>query len=213
VGWSLNSSGTQVAMVYSNGQMIDLNTVTTVAGGSIPGDLYNATAINDQGKIVANTNTGYAFLLTPEGPATHFSVVAPSTATATLPISVTVKALDANNNPAPSYSGTVEFTSSDGEAILPANSTLTDGAGTFSVIFHTPGSETVTATDAFTSSIIGTSASITVAPAPTPPPNGQLYVINESTNIMEFNPDGSLANGDLVSGSRIYVPGQGAYET
>src|SRR5208282_6651336 len=66
---------------------------------------------------------------------------------------------------------------------------------------------------AFTSSIIGTSASITVAPAPTPPPNGQLYVINESTNIMEFNPDGSLANGDLVSGSRIYVPGQGAYET
>jgi probable HAF family extracellular repeat protein len=72
VGWSANSSGAAVAMVYSNGQMIDLNTVTTATGGSIPGALNKATAINDQGQIVANTNSGYAFLLTPEGPATHF---------------------------------------------------------------------------------------------------------------------------------------------
>src|SRR5206468_3536171 len=64
-----------------------------------------------------------------------------------------------------SYGGTVHFTSSDGAASLPANSTLTSGTGTFSATLDTAGNQTITATDTVTSSITGTSNSIAVSAA------------------------------------------------
>jgi len=96
------------------------------------------------------------------GTATHFSVSAPSSATAGTSFSVTVTALDSGNNTATGYTGTVHFTSGDGAATLPANSTLTNGTGTFSATLNTAGSQTITATDTVTSSITGTSNAITV---------------------------------------------------
>ena len=45
----------------------------------------------------------------------------------------------ATNAMATGYTGTVHFTSSDGAAVLPANSTLTNGVGTFSVTLKTAG--------------------------------------------------------------------------
>src|SRR5207237_393451 len=72
---------------------------------------------------------------------------------------------DFQNQPTTVYSGTVHFTSSDVQAVLPANSTLTNGAGTFTVTLKTAGSQTVTATDTTTASITGTSNAVTVAPA------------------------------------------------
>ena len=57
------------------------------------------------------------------------------------------------------YNGTVHFTSSDGQASLPGNTTLTNGTGSFSVTLKTAGSETLTATDTVTTSITGTSGS------------------------------------------------------
>ena len=74
---------------------------------------------------------------------------------------MTVQAKDAGNNNTTNYSGTVHFTSSDPQAVLPANSTLTNGGGSFSVVLKTAGTQTVTATDTVTSSITG-SASLTV---------------------------------------------------
>jgi len=62
--------------------------------------------------------------------ATHFSVTAPATATGGSSFSFTVTALDAANNVATRYSGTVRFTSTDSQAVLPVNSTLTGGTGT-----------------------------------------------------------------------------------
>ncbi len=62
------------------------------------------------------------------------------------------------------YTGTVHFTSSDPVAVLPANTTLTNGAGTFSATLNTGGSQTITATDAYNSSITGT-ANTTVSAA------------------------------------------------
>ena len=97
--------------------------------------------------------------------ATHFTVSTPSTATDGTPISITVTALDLYGNVATAYAGTVHFTSTDGAATLPANSTLTSGVGTFSVTLQTGGSQTITATDAANSSITGTSAPISVAGA------------------------------------------------
>ena len=104
--------------------------------------------------------------LTPDV-ATHFSV-APATATPTAgtAFNFTVTALDGSNGVVSSYAGTVHFTSSDGQAVLPANSTLTSGTGTFSVTMKTVGGQTITATDAATLSITGTSNSINVTGPP-----------------------------------------------
>ena len=93
--------------------------------------------------------------------ATHFVVSAPSTQTAGSSFSVTVTAETAGNATAIGYSGTVHFTSSDGSAVMPANSTLTNGVGMFNVTLKTAGSQNVGATDTATSSITG-SASVSV---------------------------------------------------
>jgi hypothetical protein len=97
--------------------------------------------------------------------ATHFTVSAPATATAGTAFSFTVTALDPFNNTATGYAGTVHFTSTDGQAVLPGDSTLTNGVGTFSAALETAGGQTVTATDTVTSGITGTSNAIAVSPA------------------------------------------------
>ena len=104
-------------------------------------------------------------LLTVVGPVTHFSVTAPGTAAAGTAFSVTVTALDALNAVVTGYTGTVHFTSSDGAAVLPANSTLTNGVGTFSATLKTTGAQTITATDTVTATITGSSGTITVGTA------------------------------------------------
>jgi Galactose oxidase, central domain len=97
------------------------------------------------------------------GSATHFSVSAPASGTNGTAFSFTVTALDASNNVVTSYSGTVHFTSTDGQAVLPANAMLTSGTGTFSATLKTDGGQTITATDTVTASITGTSNSISVS--------------------------------------------------
>ena len=79
----------------------------------------------------------------------------------------TVTALDAFGNTATGYRGTIHFTSSDGQAVLPANYTFTAGDGgvhTFSATLKTAGSQSLIATDTVTGSITGTQT-ITVQPA------------------------------------------------
>src|SRR5207237_2709647 len=111
---------------------------------------------------VTGTITGTSATITVlAGAATHYSVSAPGSALAGTPFSITVTALDAFNNTVTGYAGTVHFTSSDGVATLPANSTLTNGSGTFGVTLQSTGSQSVTATDTITGSITG-SANVTV---------------------------------------------------
>src|SRR5207253_1363568 len=87
----------------------------------------------------------------------------PASATAGSAFNFTVTALDQFNNTATGYAGTVHFTSSDGQAVLPADSTLTNGTGTFSATVPTGGTQTLTATDTVTSSITGTSNAVAVS--------------------------------------------------
>src|SRR5262249_7467682 len=65
------------------------------------------------------------------------------------------------------YAGTVHFTSTDtgNGVVLPADSKLSGGTGTFSATLVTAGSQTITAADTVDSSISG-SARITGQPAP-----------------------------------------------
>jgi hypothetical protein len=100
------------------------------------------------------------------GAPSHFTVSAPASVTAGIPFSITVTALDQSNNTATVYSGTVQFSSTDGQAVLPASYTFTAGdAGvhTFTTTLKTGGSRTITATDTVQSSITGASNSIAVS--------------------------------------------------
>ena len=115
---------------------------------------------------VTNTITGTSnAIAVSAAAATHFLVSAPSSATAGSSFSFTVTAEDQFDNTATAYAGTVHFTSSDGAATLPTNSTLTNGVGTFSATLKTAGNQTITATDTVTSSITGTSNAIAVSAA------------------------------------------------
>jgi len=101
--------------------------------------------------------------------ASHFQISAPASSTAGSSFSVTLTALDPFNNVDTNYRGTVHFTSSDGQAALPADYKLTAsdaGIRTFSngVTLDTAGNQTVTATDAAKSSITG-SGTVAVNPA------------------------------------------------
>jgi hypothetical protein len=97
----------------------------------------------------------------------HFSVTAPANDTAGSSFNFTITALDGANDVLPSYSGTVSFTSSDSQASLPVNSTLTSGTGSFSATMKTAGSQVIIAADTVTASMTGTSNPINVSPAGT----------------------------------------------
>src|SRR5207244_360055 len=106
--------------------------------------------------------TGSATVTVTAAAATHLTVSAPASATAGNAFNITVTALDAFNNTATGYTGTVHFTKSDAGSgsSVPANYTFVagdNGVHTFAngVIFVTAGNQSVTATDTVTSSITG----------------------------------------------------------
>jgi hypothetical protein len=97
---------------------------------------------------------------------THFSVGTANPYVAGVGHTVTVAARDAYGNVAPGYRGTIHFTSSDPQAVLPANYTFTAadaGVHAFSggLRLKTVGSQWVRATDTVTASITG-SQTVTV---------------------------------------------------
>jgi ELWxxDGT repeat protein len=98
----------------------------------------------------------------------HLVVTGPATSTAGSALAVTVTAVDQFNNPVPTYTGTVTFTSPDSRATLPANYTFTAadrGVHTFAgVVLVKAGAGSVTAQDTVTCTIKGTAA-VTVTPA------------------------------------------------
>lgn len=71
----------------------------------------------------------------------------PSARTAGSSFNVTVNAVDANWNLVNSVSDNIGITSSDGNATLPSNNTLSSGTQTYSITLRTAGTATVTASD------------------------------------------------------------------
>jgi hypothetical protein len=112
--------------------------------------------------------TGSMLISVNAAPANHLALAttAAPTSTAGTAFSFNVTAQDPFGNTDPSYAGTVQFDSADRSAgvALPANSTLTNGAGSFSATLDQAGTQTITATDTATASITGT-VSVLIAPA------------------------------------------------
>jgi len=123
---------------------------------------YAVTAVNSVGES-ARSNEASAI---PSAPASVLVVSGfPNPVTAGASQSFTVTAKDANGNIATGYVGTVQFTSSDNQAVLPANYAFVaadKGVYVFSATLKTVGTQSITATDTVTPSIAGTQGGITV---------------------------------------------------
>ena len=109
-----------------------------------------------------------ASLLVQPGPASRFVLgTTTPTPTAGTPFPFSLSAQDAYGNTATSYAGTVHFTASDSSAgvVLPADATLSAGAGTFSATLDRAGAQSVSATDTASASITGT-LGVSIQPGP-----------------------------------------------
>ncbi|HEY7425012.1 MAG TPA: hypothetical protein VH682_12345 [Gemmataceae bacterium] len=139
-------------------------------------------------------------------PATTLSVSGfPATTTAGVAATLTVTAEDANGNVASGYRGTVQFSSSDQQAGLPASYTFTaadQGVHTFSVTLKTAGSQSLTATDTATGSISGSESGIVVQPAAASQlvlsaPSSVSHGVAFSVTVTALDPYGNVATGYL----------------
>jgi hypothetical protein len=128
----------------------------------------------------------------------------PSSTTAGVAGAFTVTAKNADGTAATNYRGTVHFTSSDPQAVLPANYTFTaadPGVHTFSATLKTPGTQSLTATDTGTGSVTGTQVGITVNPAAasafivTGFPSPASAAVARNFTITAMDPYGNIATG------------------
>jgi anti-sigma factor ChrR (cupin superfamily) len=164
------SFATPSSITDANGQAVIAFTVSTTAAV-----IHTVTATDNTsltGTSASITTAAGSFtrlqLLVPGETAAPGTVTGktgtPSATTAGNSFSVTVNAVDANwNVVTTAASDNIAITSSDANATLPSNNTLSSGTRTFSVSLNTAGTATITATDASNGGITAnTSPSITI---------------------------------------------------
>jgi hypothetical protein len=88
----------------------------------------------------------------------------PSSVTAGVAANFSVAAKDGNGNVVTGYTGTIHFSSTNPQAVLPPDTVLSNGTGTFSATLKTAGTWSITATDTVNSSITGNQTGIVVNP-------------------------------------------------
>jgi hypothetical protein len=131
---------------------------------------FNATLTTVGSQTLTATDTTSATLTGHSGPiivgaaaVSHFTIVAPGSTVAGGLFLFTVTAEDPFNNVIAGYSGTVHFSSTDGQASVPANSTLNSGTGLFAAVLKTAGTQFLSASDVTTPTIAGQSNPINVS--------------------------------------------------
>jgi hypothetical protein len=163
---AVDASGTPVA-TYSgtvhfsssdNASAVELPADATLANGQ---RTFSVTLVTAGSRTLSATDTetstvtGSAAIDVVAGPATQLALSTTATPIAGTSFSFTVTALDRFGNSGSAYAGRVHFTSSDGSATLPPDSTLTNGQGTFAATLTRAGSQTITASDTATPTIGG----------------------------------------------------------
>lgn len=164
----ITSTSTAVSLNYSNGSNVGAlfssdSVLSFFEGGGMEYPFTAGTGAVYQPRVW-NGAIHYEMV----GPVSRLAVKTPATATQGTALDFSVTAVDAQGYQVPSYTGTVQFSSSDAAATLPASAALVNGQGTFSATFFATGTQTIVATDTATSSILGTSNNTLVAAAPVP---------------------------------------------
>ena len=131
-----NSGNQTISIVSSNGSIITPFVTSCLATP------YGITLDTIGNLYIANNAINTISQVTP-----NITITATTPTVLGTPTSFVLNAVDNNGNPATTYTGTLYFTSSDPLAVLPPNTTLTNGTGTFNAIFNTLGPQTITATD------------------------------------------------------------------
>jgi hypothetical protein len=172
----ISGDSSTVSLTLSGGSFASGSaTATSVASGGVA--TFGTLAIDKAGSYSLTATDG---TLTPAGsasftvnPAAASKLVvsgfpSPSTAGASHTFAVTAE--DAYGNVATGYTGTVDFTSSDPKAVLPADYTFSAadaGTHTFSAALKTAGTQSITATDTTNAGLTSMDGGITVSPAAT----------------------------------------------
>ncbi len=208
----------------ANGQTVEIKTGSTLVGSpTINGDTASLQVyVNSTRTFVASfingattTSQSETVAVAAAGPATYLAVSAPANATAGSAVSVSVTARDASNNTVTGYSGTVQFTSTDGAASLPAQATLSNGTGTFTVTLRSIGSQSITATDTVTPSITGTTGAITVSAVVVPPmpeASKDLALIQNTFSVIAGRASGRAVSGAVSKGIAVAFGGESDVE-
>jgi hypothetical protein len=162
-------SNVNVLLGNGDGTFTDAEIIPANSGAITTGD-FNGDGFPD----LAAAGGGVSVLINAadwSGTAGHSSFAVsgiPSPTIAGASGSFTVTAQNADGTTDTNFTGTVHFTSSDGQATLPADYTFTTSDGgvhTFSAVLKTAGTQSITATDTTNAGFTGTETSIHVEPA------------------------------------------------
>src|SRR5207244_4305487 len=161
----LVSGTTTLASPNDNDTASDSNADTPM----ISNDGQHVAFMSYSSTIVGGDNNGFRddFLWSTVAPAATKFVVSgfPSPSTAGIAGSFTVTAEDNNGNVVTGYTGTVHFTSSDGQAALPSDYAFTAmdaGHHMFSAVLKTAGSQSLSVADTLNPSVTGSQTGIMV---------------------------------------------------
>jgi hypothetical protein len=142
--------------------------VDSAGNASVGGQTSSSNFPTTAGAFNTASGSGFAAKIG-LAPSPSFAVTGfPSSTTAGVSQTFSVTALNANGTVNTGYTGTVQFTSSDTQAVLPANYAFTaadQGVHSFMVALNSAGSQSITATDTATGSITGSESNIVVTPA------------------------------------------------
>ncbi|QEH32431.1 N-acetylneuraminate epimerase [Aquisphaera giovannonii] len=200
---------------YSSGVATGADGQVYLIGGYLQSEDYPGISVLSNPGAPAASSAGSLSLIA--GPATSFVVTADPTGTAGDSLVIHVTAYDAYGNVATGYTGPVQLTSSDPDAVLPSNPTLTAGVGTFTIAFRSAGGQSLTVADPGSPDVSGT-GSVSVAKAqavagalsasPSQSSYGQPLTLTATYSSPGAAPTGMVDfyDGDTYLGSAPLVP-------